>query len=211
LLRTLLSSANRPRGKQIPPNGHISGNTPADLSRTPTFKDTPKAPERNTHGLHQTLKTRATRHRFPDQNTATTPTKRTKTDLYRFREYLIAPKSTSVCDMSNPVSSIPNLGPASDASFARAGIATAEQVRDLGAEACYSKLIRSGTKPHFIGFYALVMGLQGRPWNDCQGAEKAALRETFDKIKADAAGTKEKGRSDLEAALDAIGVIERSK
>ena len=111
--------------------------------------------------------------------------------------------------MSDAVSTIPNLGPASDASFAKAGITSAEQLRELGAEASYSMLIKAGTKPHFIGFYALVMGLQGRPWNDCIGAEKAALRKIFDKIKAEAAGTKEKGRSDLEAALDLIGVIEK--
>lgn len=111
--------------------------------------------------------------------------------------------------MTDPVSSIRNLGPASDASFAKAGITNAQQLREMGADACYAQLIRSGTKPHFIGYYALVMGLQGRPWNDCQGGEKAALRANFDKIKADTMGTKEKGRSDLEAALDAIGVINK--
>lgn len=111
--------------------------------------------------------------------------------------------------MTTPVSSIRNLGPASDASFAKAGLTSAEQVRALGAEATYAALIKAGTRPHFIGFYALVMGLQGRPWNDCQGDEKAALRATFDKIKADAFGAKEKGRSELEAALDMIGVIEK--
>ena len=113
--------------------------------------------------------------------------------------------------MSDPVSKIPNLGPASDVSFAKAGITSAEQVRDLGAEACYERLIKSGTKPHFIGFYALAMGLQCRPWNDCQGDEKAALRVTFDKIKATANNTKEKGRSDFEAALDLIGVIKKPR
>ena len=111
--------------------------------------------------------------------------------------------------MSDPVSTIPNLGPASDASFAKAGLTTAAQVRELGADACYAALIKAGTKPHFIGYYALVMGLQGRPWNDCQGSEKAALRATFDKIKATALSPKEKGRSELEAALDLIGVIEK--
>lgn len=116
--------------------------------------------------------------------------------------------------MSEPVSSIRNLGPASDASFAKAGITTATQLRELGAENAYLALLKSGTRPHFIGFYVLVMGLQGRPWNDCQGAEKAALRVTFDRLKAEAAstnegGTKEKGRSELEAALDLIGVIEK--
>ena len=52
------------------------------------------------------------------------------------------------------------------------------------------------------------MGLQGRPWNDCQGQEKIDLRARFDAIKA-AQAPKEKGRSELEAALDAIGVIAR--
>ncbi|MDG1084469.1 MAG: TfoX/Sxy family DNA transformation protein [Planktotalea sp.] len=113
--------------------------------------------------------------------------------------------------MTDLVSSIPNLGPASDISFARAGLTSAQQVHDLGAEACYAKLIRARTKPHFIDFYALAMGLQGRPWNDCQGAEKAALRVTFDILKDSTKSTKEKGRSDLEAALDAIGVIVKAR
>ncbi|WP_456390446.1 TfoX/Sxy family DNA transformation protein [Profundibacter sp.] len=109
--------------------------------------------------------------------------------------------------MSDPVSSIQNLGPASDAAYAKAGIQTAAQLRALGADAAYAKLLRSGCKPHFIGYYAMVMGLQGRPWNDCQGSEKAALRERFNTIKA---GGHDKGRSELEAALDIIGVVDRS-
>ncbi|QMU59789.1 MAG: competence protein TfoX [Boseongicola sp.] len=85
--------------------------------------------------------------------------------------------------MSQPVSTIRNLGPASDAAFARAGIASADDLRDLGADAAYAKLLAHGTRPHFIGYYALVMGLQGRPWNDCQGKEKINLRVKFDQIK----------------------------
>jgi len=77
--------------------------------------------------------------------------------------------------MSTPVSSIPNLGPATEAAFARAGITSAEELRALGADAAYLRLLDTGTQPHFIGYYAIVMGLQGRPWNDCHGAEKAAL------------------------------------
>jgi len=112
--------------------------------------------------------------------------------------------------MPDPVSSIRNLGPASDAVYARAGITTAEQLRDLGPDAAYAKLLQSGGKPHFIGYYAMVMGLQGRPWNDCQGDEKKALRERFDAIKAGISdNAHDKGRSELEAALDRIGVIER--
>lgn len=112
--------------------------------------------------------------------------------------------------MSDPVSSIPNLGPASEAAFARAGIHSAEDLRALGADEAYRRLLLSGTPPHFIGYYVLVMGLQGRPWNDCQGAEKTALRTRFDAIKASTpTPAKTKGRSDLEAALDLLGVVER--
>lgn len=112
--------------------------------------------------------------------------------------------------MSDPVSSIPNLGPASEAAFARAGIHSAEDLRALGADEAYRRLLLSGTPPHFIGYYVLVMGLQGRPWNDCQGAEKAELRTRFDAIKASTpTAAKTKGRSDLEAALDLLGVVER--
>ena len=105
--------------------------------------------------------------------------------------------------MSDPVSSIRNLGPASDAGYRRAGITSAQHLREMGPDAAYARLLSAGTKPHFIGYYALVMGLQGRPWNDCQGAEKAALRIRFDKIKAK---TTKKDRSEIEAALDFLGV-----
>lgn len=109
--------------------------------------------------------------------------------------------------MPNPVSSIRNLGPAMEAACADAGIATAEALRDLGTDAAYTKMIVAGLRPHFIGYYALEMGLQGRPWNDCQGSEKIALRKRFDAIKA--LQTKKKDHSDIEAALDILGVIKR--
>jgi DNA transformation protein len=112
-------------------------------------------------------------------------------------------------DVATPIRSIPNLGPASEAAFARAGITSAEEVHALGADEAYLRLLRTGSAPHFIGYYVLVMGLQGRPWNDCKGEEKKALRARFDAIKADYAGSSEKGRSDLEAALSFFGVIER--
>ena len=109
--------------------------------------------------------------------------------------------------MSDPISSIPNLGLASEAAFAKAGLHTATEVRTLGADECYRRLLTAGSQPHFIGYYVLVMGLQGRPWNDCKGDEKKALRARFDAIKAEFSGSKEKGRSDLEAALNMFGVI----
>lgn len=113
--------------------------------------------------------------------------------------------------MATPVSTIPNLGPATEAAFARAGITDAEALRAMGADAAYLCWLKAGLPPHFIGYYALVMGLQGRPWNDCRGAEKQALRARFDALKAAAATAtpNERDRSRLEAVLDEIGLLSR--
>lgn len=108
--------------------------------------------------------------------------------------------------MSDPISSIRNLGPASEAAFRKAGIASAEDLRDLGADAAYARLIASGERPHFIGYYALVMGLQGRPWNDCRGKEKSDLRTRFDEICATAQSKLSGPGSALIAELDRLGV-----
>lgn len=113
--------------------------------------------------------------------------------------------------MPSPVSAIANLGPATEQAFARAGIHSAEELRALGADEAYRRWLLAGLPPHFIGYYALVMGLQGRPWNDCQGEEKKALRRRFDALKASLHGHSEKGRSDLEAALQFFGVIEKPR
>ena len=113
--------------------------------------------------------------------------------------------------MSTPVSSIPNLGPASEAAFARAGITSAEELREMGADAAYMRLLEAGSQPHFIGYYVLVMGLQGRPWNDCQGAEKKALRVRFDALKRQAVRSVTATDQAIDAALAAIGVIPAPK
>jgi DNA transformation protein len=107
---------------------------------------------------------------------------------------------------TDPVSSIRNLGPASDAVYARAGITSADQLRALGPDAAYAMLLISGSQPHFIGYYAMVMGLQGRPWHDCKGEEKKALRLRFDAIKADAASDTRAAPAGIERLLDQIGV-----
>ena len=106
--------------------------------------------------------------------------------------------------MSAPVSSLRNLGPATEAAFRRAGIHSADELRTLGTDAAYARLLAAGEKPHFIGYYVIEMGLQGRPWNDCRGEEKARLRARFDALVArhfdsDLAG--------LERILDDIGVV----
>lgn len=86
------------------------------------------------------------------------------------------------------------------------GIDTAEALLDMGADAAYARLLAAGERPHFIAYYVLHMALQGRPWNDCKGAEKDALRVSFDKLKADAKKDVPVG---IEAVLNEIGTGSR--
>lgn len=107
--------------------------------------------------------------------------------------------------MTTPVTTIKYIGPAQAKALADAGIHDAETLRAVGAHEAYGRMLSSGHVPHFIGYYALVMALQGRPWNDCKGQEKDDLRVAFDALKQ---ARHDKGRSELEAALDMIGVID---
>lgn len=105
--------------------------------------------------------------------------------------------------MAQPVSSIRNLGPAFEAACTKAGIRSAEEIRALGADETYARLLQDGMRPHFIGYYVLVMGLQNRPWNDCKGEEKKSLRKRFDTIKSRAFDA---DLSAFERAMNEIGV-----
>ncbi len=105
--------------------------------------------------------------------------------------------------MKTPISSLRNLGPASEAAFKKAGVPDAETLRDLGPDAAYALLLQSGHRPHFIGFYVIEMSLQGRPWNDCKGKEKERLRARFDALVAKHFN---KELSGVEKFLDEIGV-----
>lgn len=102
------------------------------------------------------------------------------------------------------ISSIRNLGPAMETAFTQVGITTAEELREMGPDAAYGRLLQHGHRPHFIGYYVLVMGLQGRPWNDCKGKEKEALRKRFDRLKAN---FKTNTGSDLWSQLREIGIL----
>ncbi|WP_095589137.1 TfoX/Sxy family DNA transformation protein [Actibacterium ureilyticum] len=110
--------------------------------------------------------------------------------------------------MSEPVSTIRNLGPAMEAAFAKVGINSAQELRALGTDAAYARLLQAGHRPHFIAYYVIEMGLQGRPWNDCKGAEKDVLRARFDALKA---ARKPNPNSELERILDRIGVRNRQR
>ena len=103
------------------------------------------------------------------------------------------------------LTSIRNIGPAFAEALQAAGITTAEELRDMGADAAYARMLETGSKPHFIGYYVLHMALQGRPWNDCKGVEKKRLRKSFDALKA---RSFDANRSELEDFLNRIGVIE---
>ncbi|WP_394177148.1 TfoX/Sxy family protein [Yoonia maritima] len=102
------------------------------------------------------------------------------------------------------LTTIKNIGPAFEKSLTAAGITTAEELRALGADAAYQRLLENGARPHFIGYYVLHMALQGRPWNDCKGEEKKTLRKQFDKLKSQ---NFDEDRSELERFLNQIGVV----
>ena len=107
------------------------------------------------------------------------------------------------------VSDIHNLGPASDEFFGKAGVTTEAQLRELGPDEAYFQALAAGGRPHFIGYYAMVMGLQGRMWNDCQGPEKDALKDRFNAIKA-RLKTAPKTETAIDADLSKIGVVKKT-
>lgn len=110
--------------------------------------------------------------------------------------------------MTDKPSSIRNLGPASDTFYARAGITTAEELRALGPDEAYFRALRAGGTAHFIGYYSMVMGLHGRPWNDCRGKEKDALKARFEAIKA-RLSPQDAAVAGIEKELNALGVVRR--
>lgn len=87
--------------------------------------------------------------------------------------------------------------------FHSAGITSAEELRALDPDVAYGRLLAAGHRPHFIGYYAMIMGLQGRPWNDCRGKEKDALRVRFDAIVAKGAPRQDNA---LASKLNEIGI-----
>lgn len=106
--------------------------------------------------------------------------------------------------MDSDLTGIANIGPATARALVAAGIPDAAALRRTGAHEAYRVLLAAGSRPHFIAYYVLVMGLQGRPWNDCRGAEKAELRRRFDDLVASMRDTGTP--SAIEAELDRIGL-----
>lgn len=106
--------------------------------------------------------------------------------------------------VTSDLTTIRNIGPATAATLTAAGIPDAATLREMGADAAYRRLIETGERPHFIGYYVLHMALQGRPWNDCKGAEKQALRTRFDALVSGIAPRAVS--SGIDAELDRIGL-----
>ncbi|PJE25691.1 TfoX C-terminal domain-containing protein [Pseudooceanicola antarcticus] len=106
----------------------------------------------------------------------------------------------------SPVTTIRNLGPAMERAFARAGITSAEALREMGCDAAYLAAMRSGMAAHFAGYMALCLGLQGRPWTDAAGPEKAAMRQRYDALREQAKAGRETPGSELQQFLDRIGL-----
>lgn len=98
---------------------------------------------------------------------------------------------------------IPTIGPATAKALIAAGVPDAATLRALGAHNAYRALLVAGGKPHFIWYYVLEMALQGRPWNDCRGEEKAMLRRRFDALVAETRSAP----AGIEAALREIGLM----
>lgn len=107
--------------------------------------------------------------------------------------------------MATDLTTLHNIGPAMAETFAKAGVHSVETLRALGTDAAYAKILATGARPHFIVYYVIEMALQGRPWNDCKGAEKAALRVRFDAIKASGHDAE---RAEFEAMMNRLGVLD---
>ncbi|MBT9383833.1 TfoX/Sxy family protein [Pseudooceanicola sp. CBS1P-1] len=107
------------------------------------------------------------------------------------------------------IRSIRNLGPALEEAFHAAGITSAEALRALGADAGYEAVVRAGRRPHVMAFIALVTGLQDRPWNSCDKAERALLRTRYEAVLERARSAGPKGDAlpaDLSAFLERHGI-----
>jgi DNA transformation protein and related proteins len=64
--------------------------------------------------------------------------------------------------MSEALCSICNIGPTLEVAFIKAGIEDAQILWDIGVDEGYLKLLKKSVQHHFIGYYVIPIGLQGR-------------------------------------------------
>ncbi len=77
--------------------------------------------------------------------------------------------------MPDSLSSLPNLGPKSQAMLAAAGITSLAQLRRLGAVAAYSRVRRSSAKASLNLLWALEGALTGLPWQQVAREHRTSL------------------------------------
>lgn len=106
--------------------------------------------------------------------------------------------------MTSDLTTIRNVGPVMAARLEWAGIADAAELRRLGPDETYRRMLAAGDRPHLMAYQALVMGLQGRPFTDPDPDEKTHLRTRFEALRAEI----DQPRG-IEAVLDTLGVAAR--
>lgn len=79
-----------------------------------------------------------------------------------------------------PLSSLPNLGPRSQAKLARAGITTLARLRKLGAVRAYLQVKRADATASLNLLWALQGVLTGRRWQDVARNDRLALLMELD-------------------------------
>ncbi len=77
--------------------------------------------------------------------------------------------------MSDPLAHLPNLGPKSQQMLLAAGIATPEELRQMGAVAAFSRVKRACSAASLNLLWALEGALSGLPWQAVAHEHRASL------------------------------------
>jgi DNA transformation protein len=77
--------------------------------------------------------------------------------------------------MQTGLSSLPGLGPKSQAMLATAGITSAEQLRELGSVRVFAMVRRAGVRPSLNLLWALEGALTGQHWQRVAKESRTSL------------------------------------
>lgn len=80
------------------------------------------------------------------------------------------------------IADLPNLGPASEARLQKAGIESAEQLRESGALTAYRKAIAAGAAPNKNLLWALYGAVHDMDWRAISAQEKQRLLIQLDAL-----------------------------
>lgn len=82
--------------------------------------------------------------------------------------------------MAESILDLRNLGPQSAQMLQRAGVATPEALRTLGAVDAYIKVLRTGAKPSLNLLWALEGAIHDVPWQEIAHAQRRVLLDRLD-------------------------------